>query len=84
MAPGGENIGKADSIASHAQETSLSLANRPVCENYENKMGGSHLPPSVEAAVSLKWNRPRINIWRTFAVFLSFLIMGANDATYGV
>jgi hypothetical protein len=31
-----------------------------------------------------KWNQPRINIHRTFATFWSFLVMGANDAAYGV
>lgn len=31
-----------------------------------------------------KWNHPRINICRIFATFWSFLVMGANDAAYGV
>lgn len=31
-----------------------------------------------------KWNQPRVNIHRTFATFWSFLVMGANDAAYGV
>ncbi|KZN87414.1 Bypass of stop codon protein [Penicillium chrysogenum] len=31
-----------------------------------------------------KWNQPRINIHRTFATFWSFLVMGANDAAYGL
>ncbi|KAJ5810773.1 Major facilitator superfamily domain general substrate transporter [Penicillium robsamsonii] len=30
-----------------------------------------------------KWNQPRGNIYRTFATFWSFLVMGANDAAYG-
>ncbi|KAJ5786975.1 Major facilitator superfamily domain general substrate transporter [Penicillium paradoxum] len=34
--------------------------------------------PSIE-----RWNQPRINIYRTFATFWSFLVMGANDAAYG-
>ena len=31
-----------------------------------------------------KWNEPRINVSRTLATFWSFLVMGANDAAYGV
>lgn len=31
-----------------------------------------------------KWNTPRINIFRSFATWWSFLVMGANDAAYGV
>ncbi|KAJ5081278.1 Major facilitator superfamily domain general substrate transporter [Penicillium alfredii] len=31
-----------------------------------------------------KWNHPRINIYRSFATFWGFLVMGANDAAYGL
>lgn len=31
-----------------------------------------------------KWNQPRGNIYRSLAAFWSFLVMGANDAAYGV
>lgn len=31
-----------------------------------------------------KWNHPRINVYRSFATFWSFLVMGSNDAAYGV
>jgi len=31
-----------------------------------------------------KWNEPRINACRSFATFWSMLVMGANDAAYGV
>lgn len=31
-----------------------------------------------------RWNNPRSNIARTFTTFLSFAIMGATDAAYGV
>lgn len=33
---------------------------------------------------SPKWNDPHINVWRTWTCFLGFLIMGANDAAFGV
>lgn len=31
-----------------------------------------------------KWNHPQINTYRSFSTFWSFLVMGANDAAYGV
>ena len=31
-----------------------------------------------------KWNAPQINIYRSISTFWSFLVMGANDAAYGV
>ncbi|KAJ5756912.1 uncharacterized protein N7511_007094 [Penicillium nucicola] len=30
-----------------------------------------------------KWNQNRLNMYRTFATFWCFLVMGANDAAYG-
>lgn len=31
-----------------------------------------------------RWNSSRSNVWRVFVTFLSFIVMGANDAAYGV
>ena len=31
-----------------------------------------------------RWNYPRSNIVKTVATFWAFLVMGANDAAYGV
>jgi hypothetical protein len=31
-----------------------------------------------------RWNHPRLNFWRTLAAFWSFVVMGSNDAAYGV
>ena len=31
-----------------------------------------------------QWNKPRINLYRYFASLYSFIIMGMNDAAYGV
>ncbi|KAJ5792054.1 Major facilitator superfamily domain general substrate transporter [Penicillium pulvis] len=39
-------------------------------------------PPGAFPALE-KWNSPRINIYRSFSTFWSFLVMGANDAAYG-
>ncbi|OJJ79781.1 MFS transporter [Aspergillus glaucus CBS 516.65] len=30
-----------------------------------------------------KWNEPRINAWRVLATFYSFIVVGANDGSYG-
>jgi len=31
-----------------------------------------------------EWNHPRINVYRTLAAFWSFIVLGMNDAAYGV
>jgi hypothetical protein len=36
----------------------------------------------VEAIQS--WNRPRRNVYRVFAAFFAFIVLGMNDASYGV
>lgn len=41
-------------------------------------------PPAMVAHVVEKWNEPSVNISRLFATFWAFVIMGANDAAYGV
>lgn len=40
-------------------------------------------PPTAVNALE-KWNHPRVNVYRTLATFWTFLVMGANDAVYGV
>ncbi|TKA82369.1 hypothetical protein B0A55_01412 [Friedmanniomyces simplex] len=40
-------------------------------------------PTTASAEPIELWNKPAINIYRISATFWSFLIMGANDATYG-
>ena len=40
--------------------------------------------PSVAFEELPRWNSPRINAYRTAATFWSFIIMGMNDAAYGV
>lgn len=49
------------------------------------KQDGSPLPPpSISAEVVQRWNYPRKNIPRVAACFWTFVVMGANDAAYGV
>lgn len=40
--------------------------------------------PSTTVSVVERWNSSKGNIYRTFATLFAFLIMGANDAAYGV
>jgi hypothetical protein len=40
--------------------------------------------PTDAFPVLERWNQNRLNIYRTFATFWCFLVMGANDAAYGV
>lgn len=44
----------------------------------------SQRPPETAILALENWNHPKGNILRTFSTFLSFTIMGANDAAYGV
>jgi hypothetical protein len=41
-------------------------------------------PPSTAVSQLQKWNSPRINMWRVFSTFYSFIVLGLNDAAYGV
>lgn len=40
--------------------------------------------PSTTVTAKERWNHPKVNMWRTFATFFAFILMGANDAAYGV
>lgn len=40
--------------------------------------------PTIQAAEKLeRWNQSGTNLYRTFAAFWSFIVMGSNDAAYG-
>jgi hypothetical protein len=41
-------------------------------------------PPSTAVDALQKWNAPQINMWRVFATFWSFFVVGMNDGSYGV
>ena len=47
-------------------------------------LDGALPPPTTVTEIVEKWNHPRSNIARVFAAFFSLLVMGANDAAYGV
>lgn len=40
--------------------------------------------PSSSVGKPIRWNQPRIHMWRTLATFLGLFIMGMNDGAYGV
>lgn len=41
-------------------------------------------PTTASQEIVERWNYPKMNIARTFAAFWGFVVMGMNDATYGV
>jgi hypothetical protein len=53
---------------------------------YERNDPVQNLPsPTTAGAEKLeRWNAPRLNFWRSMAAFWSFIVMGSNDAAYGV
>lgn len=40
--------------------------------------------PDTESSNLEQWNKPRINTYRYLATIYSFIVMGMNDAAYGV
>lgn len=40
-------------------------------------------PTTAPAEKLERWNQSRTNLYRTFAAFWSFIVMGSNDAAYG-
>jgi len=39
---------------------------------------------TTEETYAEEWNKPSINMWRVFATFFSFIVVGAIDGAYGV
>ncbi len=40
--------------------------------------------PVIEGTTLERWNSPNINLWRYLAANYCFILMGMNDAAYGV
>lgn len=53
-------------------------------ETFSADRESQHEPSAVVAHALEKWNEPSANISRLFATFWAFVVMGANDAAYGV
>src|SRR3984885_5202984 len=75
---GGFSGGSQTAVMEMEPATSGSEANRPVVEAI-----GTLPTPTVAIPVLQKWNNPRINMFRVFATFYSFVILGLNDGAYG-
>jgi hypothetical protein len=58
----------------------------------EQKLGISDLedirtntaPPTEAVEALQRWNSSRIQMWRVFATFWAFFVVGMNDGSYGV
>lgn len=68
-----EELGQ-DSIA-----VSLNIASQPIAEDTDEKIATNQDARGLE-----QWNKPRINIYRYLASLYTFVVMGMNDAAYGV
>lgn len=77
LQPAKSNHENPELIANHLQQNSLR-------EDRDQDTNETLPTPSVEVRSRSRWNRPRINMWRTFVTFISFTVMGMNDAAYGV
>ncbi|KAK3621535.1 hypothetical protein LTR56_019260 [Elasticomyces elasticus] len=73
---------KAPSIGGHSLANSIRSSHSKT--SYASDRNETLPSPTTASADEVElWNKPGINLYRTFATFWSFLIMGANDATYG-
>jgi hypothetical protein len=59
-------------------------SNRSKIIHSENDVDGSLPSPTTANEELQRWNFPPKNMFRTFAAFWGFIIMGANDAAVGV
>lgn len=48
------------------------------------QVGGSEIPPQHAVSALPAWNQNKSNVFKTLSTFVAFIIMGANDAAYGV
>jgi hypothetical protein len=56
--------------------------NAPGC-GVEDTREEAENPPTISNGLE-QWNKPRINVYRYLATLYCFIIMGMNDAAYGV
>jgi hypothetical protein len=55
-------------------------ATSPVCATADDEAA----PPVHPEIVLQKWNDPKVNVYRIFVTFYSFIVVGMNDAAVGV
>jgi hypothetical protein len=78
-----------DYSSSTMSSSTLSVdATTPLLQSVSEAAGryvnGEALPKSDPEHAVQKWHNPIINAWRVLAAFFSFIVVGANDAIYGV
>jgi hypothetical protein len=52
--------------------------------NIDGRSDILEIPPEHAVSALPAWNQNRANVFKTFSTFSAFIIMGANDAAYGV
>lgn len=80
MDPGSSGDGDVGPSSSHGS----SPRRRPVDAGSDVESPAGNDDDTRVSRIVEKWNEPRINMYRTFATFWSFVILGANDAATGV
>jgi hypothetical protein len=70
----------------NSTRTSLNIQKvRSLKEDPQQDDPVQNLPSPTTASEKLeRWNHPRTNLFRTLAAFWGFVVMGSNDAAYGV
>lgn len=81
-----------DLIRSYIRELTI-YSNTRLRTSVELQVQGQHgnadthsgLPaPTTAVSPVQTWNKPRTNVWKISATFIDFIVMGLNDAAYGV
>ncbi|GIC94870.1 putative MFS transporter [Aspergillus udagawae] len=74
-----------------ATTTTTTTATKTYSRNEDNhglaslQLEASHSPPPGNVFPAMeRWNHPKSNIYKIAATFWAFLVMGANDAAYGL
>lgn len=79
-------------ITAEPSSSGFELNTFPTSENPSQKrleisdledVRGEASPPDTAVEALQTWHSPRINMFRVFATFWSFLIIGMNDGSYG-
>lgn len=85
--PRGSNRGSGSSIELQSiASTGFRDPGRLLSEDRSKNIDPAEFLPQPSTTVSVveRWNNPKANIYRTAATLFAFIIMGANDAAYGV
>lgn len=80
-----------EAVSSIAAKRTPSVSGRSLGSNSPSKQSqqdddrNESLPSPTTAPIDQAelWYTPRINLWRVFATFFAFTLMGMNDASYG-